>query len=705
MLTFLGATTLTTWTALAGVLSILLWWWSRERRRAYSFPLLSQISLRPSSVKKSVLKVPPLLYFFVFISLFLILLFFSFRPIWSIPPETEAEKEVQNKLWIIDLSPSLSARITIDHYRNLLKKKFSEDLTSHQWTLLFSHSLTPIHKDEMDTSQNPLEIFNNLQFHKPGFHLNAAFQILSDSLSKYHHITVFSDGDQHTWSDVNQDFLKSLPLTIINLSRKNLRKSSEPLENITLHRIEEHRRERTAQGFVWHGRAILHRYSEKKPFSSLVASTGKLKVTLIQSSESSHSSSLLTADWSLPKNVASTSIPLEILIKTPPESSSLGTKKDSQETTKALNFQISSISPSSADTITLDNSYTFPLETSPKVLMVGSPLGERTLEDPLRSIFRAFLALGYDVKRWDGFPSQQPPSQGPVDLLVNFLHRTSRLGECFYEKKTQAPSPTSLPEHLWLLPLKNPFDAQSLCLCTQKFYRKATAKNFNCEGATNREGFLKELQHHGFEPLGGDALSFNTAPFYKLTLATKLKTILISLGSLDPYDPIQKIPLHHGSLPFILEELYQLTQTHSSPLTSETSTPLTLKDFLHGNPHKTPASEDLWPSQNRRAFASITQALEFFNLKVWPTGPTYRLWHHPPIKEVDLSTLSSWSLEALDQQSPKASTLNSLRENQENHQNQSQDIIWLMSMIMVFLMIVEMVYGWWWYLVKHKAIS
>ena len=731
MLTFLGTTALSAWIAALGLLCSALWWWQREKRHVFSFPLLGFSPLPPSSRISGALCKPPWLYYSTFLALVLIWFLLSLRPTYWQHPHADdlSEQGSKNHLWIVDLSASVSAHISIEDYRALLRKSFQQ-IRGSNWHILFSHANQPILRNSSQP-QTPEELFDHLSFHKPGFRLKTTLDFLASDLHHYHHISIFSDEDRFTWSDVNEDFLRSLPITLHNLTADALRQEESPIENFTIHSIEERSRKKMPQGFLWQGQVLLQRFvsaAKKAQQDTSQSAQGTLEVQ-------TQSTVAASFDWHFLPQQHTLEVPVEFFMPQSGASTLLwpGQQEDPHPPPTAL----FTINPPSTDAVASDNTYAYPLHQPSRVLMVGSPLGERALEDPLRSVSRAFQALGYDTERWDGFPTTQASLQH-VDLLLSFVNKGAENSRkaCFFAEARAAHPPTApswMPPRIWLIPLTNPPHIKSLCLCTQRFYALYQSHNntLSCKSSLSAEDFLAQLQTLGFKPLGGEVLSFHSAPFYATSLPSAPDTtLLLALEALNPFDhkPLhtssptaQSAPtpshafLTHGSLPFLLEELLDLTHSllsQQSRLQNRSlSRHLTLLQVLRQSSGD--GLRDVPGFSSRRAFLDITGALDFFKLESWPQGESYRLWHQIPLEESRLLTTASFRGQQEESQAvlstEESSTTSSppaLNSSQLTETQHTEKVIFGFALLVVALLLTECIYGgWWFWRQKKRKIS
>lgn len=587
MISFLNPTLLSLSGILLGLVALasLLWWLKRDHRVIYSFPLLTHLAASPSSKLHLRWLPPPPLPFGIFLLLALCGFFLSLKPVWILPKE-EKNYAQQKHLWILDLSPSVSAAISATDYEALVKQEAGKLSPKATISWITTSQMEP--QEPMSASDfHALDL--NLRFHKPGLRAGSLLSHLRHHIKDYHAVRIFTDTAPSSWPSPLLHQIKrasdatttieikhlSLPGAGANLYFKDVARSSEAAS-------DDHLKLDVTIGLSSH--------LSQPP-------TGTLKLYGL----SNQTARKLIADrnFEFPEQASELTIPISGFVSS----------------------AIYELTLETDDLMSLDNTYYGMASPMKTVLMVGSAFGESTLHDPLHPHIASAKVMGYPLSRWDHFP--QDPQLSQVKVVMIFLPATS----AFLTSYCPAlPEQTEVSKVILLPAVRSNF-ARVACPCltsiTQHFF-----SSFTCSAES--EAFGESLLASGFQPHPvADAL-MQPEFIYHHQLRTSNQSlpsasaieVVVSSVPLDPYkasDSPDSI-VTHASLPFVLDRLLKLknpSQSSLPPNSAELSPRQIVLDALN---HGVKDASFQW---QKRITSDITRAMHQLQIPWWPDASSF----------------------------------------------------------------------------------
>ena len=599
--------------AVVGISTIagVLWWLRRKPRKIYPFPLLNQLNLRPSPHLRLTWQPPPWGLFWCWLGCALLASILALKPTWQALTTTPAESP--SYLWIIDLSPSVSARITIEAYSQLLKRHAQNLTPNSTIAILTSRELKP-------QPAIPAREFNGLDqdFHPPGFNGAQLLAELKHEFNQYSATTIFTDSSPESW----QHPLESAPNSTIyhthNIRFHRIEAQKPATENLFITRIQRRGRHNLNVTLT---RRVFDRNHLNQP------ATGNLQLHHGWSQLKDHpeSNPLSPPNWHQPNHpplefpyhfpAQTDEITLTLKDPTPPATSppNLNTSTHWPEDQPIIHLEIK---PHTPDLIALDNHYYHISQPNPPVLLVGSTLGEATLTDPLHPHLTSLKLLGFNTTRIDHWRSSSQPyaittdiNESPRALL--FLTEPSLPTLTSSSQPIICPtiSSTTNLKQVIILPARSTLPPHLGCSCAQQLM--SPFHTLPCpHHLTTPASLADHLLNHGFttiitapETISGQLMQ--SPVVLASTTTSNHPRVIISVWPMDPY--------HHDS--------------HTPSLTSHDNLMLTLKQLLH-QPIAPTLSRPPYSTHHR--ITDITQALLQLNLTTWP-HPTH---HNPPWNNV-----------------------------------------------------------------------
>lgn len=423
--TFTSATSAT----LVYILSaLLLWFLVRKKYRRVWFPLISIFNIGKTRLPRIRLRVPPLFAFLCFLLVSGAALLFSLRPHSVMPVDGEPRK--LHLYLFIDFSPSISARVTLNQYREFLLDVYRRLQPLGELTIGTSHQHSTQKYDNHDAFAAQLQ---QLSFHSEGLIMTSVLRAQLSQLKTINRIIIISDRDRHTWHNFHWQHLSD-SLSVQHLEVPQRRQASSNLYLQSVAAVAEQR-------------FATHRFAVE------VAAAGNLTApqnfTLSVYRERTKITEL---EGKINIGQRRVLLPLQF-----PHSAALQQQKHLR-----LHLQAAR-----EDAIALDNDFFFTLDNfMPSVVIAADLYGERLIDDPLFQLQTTFEVLGFKVIRLDRVPHRATPA----DLWVLAFGKNFTL---------QQHCPTfARGQQIWLLPQAAQVAETEVCRCYQQL-RKLAPKPCN----------------------------------------------------------------------------------------------------------------------------------------------------------------------------------------------------------------------------------
>lgn len=529
------------------LLGCVLWWIRRKPPSIFMFPLCAELQLKHSHTLRLSWQPPPWVVFWCFVGCGLAALLLSQRPYWT--QQTASSSQGDSELWIIDLSASVSARLTRDQYSDLLKNKAKQLPPERTLHILTSNTLHPLPTTARD--------FKGLEddFHKSQLKGSQLLRTLKDKLDTYDHVTIFTDGSPESW-----------PAGLIQAS---LNTSSHLWHNIDFHLIIPQKPERE-NVFLSHLTTIAFDRQNQKislkatlsrrminPESPEMASSGTLKLTWIQP-HLDGSSEPLTAetDYHFPKHLKDLTVSIGGI---------LHAQSPSQHPPLKKHLIRLEIIPQTPDLISSDNLIIATVTDDHQIMMIGSSLGESTLTDPIHPHQTTLKILGFHPQRYEQWV-QEAHDQTQIAFISVSDHHHHNLSEVCDRIH---PSTTSLKQ-LIVIPTETHL-SQLICRCAQKLMD--LIHPLSCPQTLSQP---EDLAHHlldqGFKTIL--TTSSSSPPLLTNSTSNPVPAVLskdlgdlwitIALWPLNPANHRQSLA-SHSHMMFITEKLLRSPGSRSSP--------------------------------------------------------------------------------------------------------------------------------------------
>jgi len=500
------------------LVGILVWWIIRRRLRDFSLPIIRVFSLPVSRLPRIIFQKPPLVPFLVFSLSGLAFVIWSFRPSQKVI--IDAEPGLRRVHVFIDMSPSVSAVMSIGDLGkqvvNLLERVSSKSRVS------FGTS----HGDNIYELTTPVaagEILAGLGFHRGGVKIGSGVRSQISRIGHVDQLFVVSDRDQHSWSGFQWQYL-TVDAEVHHLDVDDPgRRAAKP--NVFIQDVR-----------------YLSGVSSPTMDWEVEVSLGVLSVPVTGTITASIAGeSIGSANWEIQSGRRTAAVTMSWPAAKIPE--------------EAVNQPIEwTIEVVGGDLMQMDNKFLSPVRgRRDRVAIVGEPSGELRLEDPLVHLETALRVSGYDVSRFDRWPSiNQPAGQdflktaGVVVLMSGDVSST----DLWCPSSLSGPEVTEKSGPIWLTPRSMQESFSPLCGCLAKFGLGVT--NDMCSQSLSRNDWIALLRAVGAKQVGGEIGSLSQSVAMKLTAPKAPRDVLLFTV---PVRPNAEIGLSWGTFPIMVKDL------------------------------------------------------------------------------------------------------------------------------------------------------
>ncbi len=514
--------------ALAFAAGVALWFILRRKLQRLWLPILRVVKRPPKRMPRLRLVTPPWVPFACFVLAAAMLLAFAWAPAREVVKPLSRE---ENRLHIfVDLSPSVSGRVSIDQLRSVVRELWSQLSGSGQVTASTSDV------DQVVSLANEEQLGDwlaGLGFQRGGARLGAIFKHQISRIGKISGLYIVSDADFYSWGDFNWQFLAadndvifvpvSMPAdqsALTNFYFNQIKFVEDPLSTRVTWEVEI---------------AAAGAHSDV---------SGSLRAVFNQQT-------LAQVEWRIPAGSKTTRVVID------------WSEADAARTIGVADAGVPIrfvLATAAADAIGIDNELRVAVRGVRRAAMiVAEPSGEMNLEDPAFHLRNALQVLGYQTNRLD-YVQQPGPDPGQFSLLV--VAGGSGKGVDFFcpdsimtARQRGRSSATALPM-VWLAPRSLNADYRELCYC----FDRLTSANPEqpsrslpyCDATENRDGWISVLRSLGAKQVGG-ALGEDAAAiaWQKVDPQSGLQVLAFSL----PLVPSRFTGLSYAGMPLILREL------------------------------------------------------------------------------------------------------------------------------------------------------
>lgn len=502
--------------SLLAIGSFIAWWIVRKRLRDFWMPIIRILEFPVSRLPRVILKRPPLIPFLMFVIAALALTIWSYRP--RVKIFSDFEPGMTQVHIYVDMSPSVSAHITLNDLSQKLVGLLEQ--IGPKARVTFGTSLGD-EVYEMTTPAAAAEIIAGLGFHRAGAKIGAGVRAQIGKIGEVDQLFVISDRDQHSWTGFQwQYLLVDADIRHVDVDNSSSRSS---LPNIFF----QDAKFTSAPGALtmdW-DIEIAEGALARQASGTLTASIG--------------GDSLATANWEIPTGRRSTTVSI----------SWPSTKIPKDLFSEPIEW---TLEVAGGDALLMDNKFRTPaLGRRDRVVVIGEPTGELRLEDALMPLETALRVNGFEVDRYDRWPSNS--RDGIPDALqsARFLAVLSSEGT---ENEMWCPvlAKNSMP--IWLIPSAHTGTFTSICKCLVRF--DIGIASDMCDERMSRENWIATLSGIGAKQIGGDIGFANQA----IAMRLLNKSIGVDLTVFTvPLRPDTRIGITWGLFPVMIRQLAAFT--------------------------------------------------------------------------------------------------------------------------------------------------
>lgn len=536
------------------ILAGVLWWLTRRRPRPIPFPLLQHLRLPPSPRFHLIWQAPQAGIFICFMSAAALAAALALKPWWlheAAPESTTAP----NYLWIIDLSPSVSARISHGAYSRLLQAYASTLPPASSIAILTSSDREPA------AAIRPHEFQGLTQdFHRAGFIGTELLAELSSQLTEYTATIIFTDGAPESWPIAPATLTASSFYQAHNVQFQLIAPQQSARENIFISWFESHRSPELTLKLTLTRRLL-------QPGDPAPATGGTL---------------MLRRGWISPDGPKLDAPPTTVPYALPAGSDELTLTIPAPAATEppagASPIIHLEIKPEIPDLITLDNHYYAAITPPHHLVLIGPSLGESMVGDPLHPHLMSLPLLGFSTTRLDSWNPAASAGAAATRATEAMLFVASPAAS--QDSLTCTPAGANL-QHVVVLPARSWVPPSALCACAQRLLELASPPTkLPCPATlTSPAELAYHLLDHSFDPLITSSANLTSELPVVLrrrrAQASAGLDITVTVWPLDPYHSGDHSLTTHGNLIPVLKRILASHPDQPPPLTAATGSDLT----------------------------------------------------------------------------------------------------------------------------------
>lgn len=498
------------------VVGLTIWWIVRKRIRDFWMPIVRVLDFPVSRLPRIVVKKPPMIPFLMFLLATLAIVLWSNRPRLKI--FSDFEPGMSQVHVYVDMSPSVSAQITLAELGQKLVSVLEQTGPKSRVTFGTSHGDDVY---ELTSPDGAADLITGMGFHRGGAKIGAGVRSQLSRIGEVDQLFVISDRDQHSWSGFQWQYL----LVDADIRHVDIDSSisRSVLSNIF---IQDARFTSTPGSLTMDWDIEIAEGALAQPASGTI-------------SASLGGESLATANWEIPAGRRSTAVSV----------SWPSTRVSKDLSAEPIEW---TIEVSGGDALVMDNKFRSPvLGRRDRVVVVGEPSGELRLEDALMPLETALRVSGFEVERYDQWPSQSRELLPEVVSSARFL---AVLASDSASLDLWCPLPLSKLVPVWMIPGGGPETYSAICRCLSRF-SMGVSQNM-CGERMSREDWIATLVNVGAKQIGGDVGFANQAVALRLMEPQKGFDFTILTIPLRP-DP--KFGISWGSFPVLVSQLASFT--------------------------------------------------------------------------------------------------------------------------------------------------
>lgn len=503
-------------TAALALLGLVVWWIVRKRLRDFWLPIVRVLDFPVSRLPRVVLKKPPLVPFLMFLLAALSVFIWTNRP--RLRVFSEFEPGMSQVHVYVDMSPSVSAHVSLNELGQKLVAILDQVGSKSRVTFGTSHGPDVY---ELTGSQAAADLISGLGFHRGGGKIGPGVRSQISRIGEVDQLFVLSDRDQHSWGGFQWQYL----LVDSDIRHVNVDASVSGLSQPNI--FVQDARFTSAPGSLTMDWEI-----ELAEGAFVRPASGTINATLA-------GVSLATANWEIPQGrrsvVVSVSWPATLVPR------------------EAVGEPIEwTLEISGGDALAMDNKFRSPvLGRRDKVVVVGEPTGELRLEDALMPLETALQVSGFEVERFDRWPSR---IKGEIPDVIKSARFLSVLVGDIGSIDLWCPVAEAGLIPTWMIPDKNSRAFAAMCKCLSRF--SIGISSDMCGESLTREQWIATLTNVGAKQIGGDIGFANQAIAMRLNGGPQnIDFTLLTV----PLRPSPQTGITWGSFPVLVRHLAAFT--------------------------------------------------------------------------------------------------------------------------------------------------
>ncbi len=460
---------------LLGIAAAAIWFFIRRRRERLWLPALRVLSFEQEKLPKLRFTPPPWIAFLAFCVCALVVIALTGKPSQQIYTPFRPE---QNRSHIyLDMSPSVSAYTDLTQYASEAGALFARLKKSGRVTASTSHSADIF---EPANAEEVAALAKQKGFHRSGVKLGESLKKLTPLLGDVDRLFIVSDGDRHSWDDLNWHYL------------------AEEME-IYWNPVAEH--DDKINFFINHAQFLSSADTNTIEWDVEIASNKAVAAAVSGTIEVSYRNKLLTSSsFTIPQGRERVNTRLRWS----------GDEQADALVTASQDPLVWKIKADQNEGLLADNEYRSLVQgVKQDALLIADPLGEMFLDDPAHHLEVSLDLLGFNVKRLDYVSSKDEPSlDAPFWVLLGGAGKgvDSFCPSNFVHQRLSGQSLKKLPL-VWLAPYAEQASYREVCHC---FSKLAVVKSDEkalpayCEDIQTRDQWIGVLTSLGAKQVGGE---------------------------------------------------------------------------------------------------------------------------------------------------------------------------------------------------------
>jgi hypothetical protein len=502
--------------ALFTALGLAIWWVVRKRLKDFWLPIVRILDFPVSRLPRIVLKKPPLIPFLAFLLASIAVAIWTNKPRLKI--FSDFEPGMSQVHVYVDMSPSVSAQIPLNELGQKLVSLLEQVGSRSRVTFGTSHGPDVY---EMTSPAAAADLISGLGFHRGGGKIGPGVRAQISRIGEVDQLFVLSDRDQHSWGGFQWQYL--LVDSDIRHVDIDSTASRPNLPNV----------------FVQDARFTSSPGSLTMDWEIEIAEGALVRPASGSVNASLAGNSLATANWEIPAGRRSALVSVSWPSTLVP--------RDSVSEPIEWNIEVSG-----GDAMTIDNKFRSPvLGRRDRVVVIGEPTGELRLEDALMPLETALQVSGFEVERFDRWPSKVKNQLPDVVASARFLAVLAGDGSSV-DMWCPVVSEKLMP--VWLIPDSGSASFAALCRCIAKFSVGIT--NDMCTDRLTREQWIATLVNVGAKQIGGDVGFANQA--VAMRLVEEKRGVDFTILTV-PLRPQAQYGITWGSFPVLVRQLSAFT--------------------------------------------------------------------------------------------------------------------------------------------------